>query len=235
MIKGMKKVLIITLLTVFIAIFLFFGFDKNKTKIKYNTNYNNWDYIGNCISLNKDSIKQKSNQKTAIFHLYISDKCNSFTPENIDTDYVIVSYSALCGRKMLKTNNIKSYAIGNKLIKDKNFFFNHYKSYTEIPDGELYYNAICSIKKYAKKDTISFSKYLDLPKTDKDVLILNKQGDVILNNKIILTESGIPLNKNTAYSYSELKTLFTAQGLKPRKNCDPSDIKTNGILGCYMD
>jgi len=92
-----------------------------------------------------------------------------------------------------------------------------------------------SIYNYA--DTMSFDEYLNIKKSRKDwkTLKLNENGDVIFKNRIILTSNGLPLNENTAYTTTELKILFGAQGIKPRKGCNPKNIKKNGTLGCYID
>ena len=96
---------------------------------------------------------------------------------------------------------------------------------------------LSSTNKYNKSETLTLEEYLYAEKTDSDILTLNQNKDVTFNGKVILTSSGVPLNKDTAYSYLELKILFVAEGLKPRKNCDPNDNYTNGIygLGCYID
>ena len=90
---------------------------------------------------------------------------------------------------------------------------------------------------YNSTDTMSFDEYLNIKKSRKDwkTLKLNKNGDVTFKNKIILTQNGTPLNDNSAYTTMELKTLFTAQGIKPRKWCNPKNTAKNGSLGCYID
>lgn len=90
---------------------------------------------------------------------------------------------------------------------------------------------------YNSEDTITLEEYLNMKKSRKDfkTLKLNENGDVIFKNNVILTVNGQPLNENTAYTTIELKILFTAQGIKPRKGCNPKNIKKNGTLGCYID
>ena len=90
---------------------------------------------------------------------------------------------------------------------------------------------------YKQSETITFYEYLYSEKSDKDweTLKLNSNGDVIFKNKVVLTKNGTPLNANTAYTNTELKILFAAEGAKPRKGCDTNDTEKNGILGCYID
>ena len=57
----------------------------------------------------------------------------------------------------------------------------------------------------------------------------------IFKNKIVLTQKGMPLNDDTAYTTIELKILFAAKGIKPRKWCNPNNTVKNGSLGCYID
>ena len=88
-----------------------------------------------------------------------------------------------------------------------------------------------------KARTITLKEYLYTPKNDSDTLTIDKSGNVVYNGKTVLTSLGVPLNSKNADSYLELKILFVAQGIKPRKDCDPSDTYKNGIygLGCYID
>ena len=96
------------------------------------------------------------------------------------------------------------------------------------------YELICD---YKKTDTISIDEYLYSQKSDDDwkTLKINKKGDVIFKNKVILTNKGVPLNKHTAYTDTEFKILFVAEDAKPRKGCNPNDTLKNGVIGCYID
>ncbi len=87
---------------------------------------------------------------------------------------------------------------------------------------------------YKKSETMTLEEYLYADKKGK-VLKLNKNGDVIFNNKVIITKRNTPINNKTAYTDEELKTLFHAKGVKPKPGCDPSDTAKNGTLGCYID
>ena len=99
------------------------------------------------------------------------------------------------------------------------------------------YNTNIKINNYKKADTISFDKYLYAKKTKRDwkKLKLNKNGDVIFKNKVVLTNKGLPLNDNTAYTDTEFKILFAAKGINPKKDCNPNDIFKNGSMGCFID
>lgn len=90
---------------------------------------------------------------------------------------------------------------------------------------------------YKVSDTISFDNYLSIKKTKRDLnnLKVNSNGDVTYRNKVVLTSNGLPLNNNTAYSNNEFKVLFSAQKIKPKKGCNPQNIKKNGSIGCYID
>lgn len=92
-------------------------------------------------------------------------------------------------------------------------------------------------QEYNQTNSMSFDDFLSINKSKKDwkALKLNESGDVTFKDKIILTRDGIPLNDNTAYTTIELKILFAAQGIKPRKWCNPKNTAKNGTLGCYID
>ena len=90
---------------------------------------------------------------------------------------------------------------------------------------------------YKKDNTISWEEYLYTKKSKKDrkTLKLNSNGDVIFKNRVILTNKGVPLNKDTAYSITELQVLIAAKGVKPHRWCNPKNTAKNGIFGCYID
>lgn len=87
---------------------------------------------------------------------------------------------------------------------------------------------------YKKSETITLKEYLHADK-ENGILKLNKNGDVIYNNKVIITKRNTPINNKTAYTDDEIIILFYAKGLKPEPGCDPSDTVKNGTLGCYID
>ena len=93
---------------------------------------------------------------------------------------------------------------------------------------------------YNSSDTISLDSFLQLKKSRRDwkKLKLNENGDVIFKEKVIITNSGQPINDTTsADSYLSLKIFLLASGAQPRKGCDTKDYYKNGIygLGCYID
>ena len=95
-----------------------------------------------------------------------------------------------------------------------------------------------SLCKYKKSQVIKLDDFLyakDSPNNWKKLKI-NKNGDVVYKQKVIITDSGQPINDNTASeSYLLLKILLIATGAEPREDCDESDYYNNGIygLGCY--
>ena len=113
----------------------------------------------------------------------------------------------------------------------------------KFPLYKRYFKNIVSIKfiqnltVYDKSKTITFEKYLNTEKHDSDILNLDNQNNVVFNDKVVLTSSGVPLNRNSAYTYTELRILIEAEGAKPRKGCDPNNTQKNGImgLGCYTE
>ena len=95
-------------------------------------------------------------------------------------------------------------------------------------------NEICGYKKY---ETVTLDEFLhsqEAPENWKH-LSKNSKGDVIYNDKVIITEDKKPINDKTAVdSVFLLKILVIADGAIPKENCDESDTITNGILGCYI-
>ncbi len=95
-------------------------------------------------------------------------------------------------------------------------------------------NEICGYKKY---ETVTLDEFLyskEAPENWKH-LSKNSKGDVIYNDKVIITEDKKTINDKTAVdSVSLLKILVIADGAVPKENCDESDTITNGILGCYI-
>lgn len=99
----------------------------------------------------------------------------------------------------------------------------------------IYYKIDCMVGDL-ERETISYKDYLYSDKKFWHILRVNSSGNIVFRGKVVLSETnGYPLNDYTAYTYSELKTLFVAQGAKPKKGCDPKK-PGNGIygLGCYM-
>ncbi len=90
---------------------------------------------------------------------------------------------------------------------------------------------------FHKNRTMTVDEFLHTNKTNKDwkTLKLNKNGDVIFKNKLIIKSSGDRLNRKTAYTDTEYRIYFAAAKIKPRKGCDPDDTENNGSLGCYID
>jgi len=90
---------------------------------------------------------------------------------------------------------------------------------------------------YKQSDTMPFDEYLSSEKSQKEwkTLKLNNNGDVIFKEKVVLTNKGEPLNENTAFTTIELKVLFAAKGVKPRRWCNPRNTAKNGTMGCYID
>ena len=120
-----------------------------------------------------------------------------------------------------------------------NIKFENYKQrYQELFDLYEYFEKQDYNVKYKKNETISLNEFLyakDAPKNWKE-LSINKKGDVIYNNKIVITDNGYSINESTASeSYLLLKIFLIASGAKPKEGCDTSDYK-NGIygLGCYI-
>lgn len=225
----MKKIIITIIIMVsFCCIFQF-----KKPILKDTNNYIGWDYIGNCTDFDKKSIKETRQHKTASFRLFVSNQCNSYKTDNKKVDYVNIKYDALCDKGLLRANYIKQYDEYGNLIKIKKQFIYH--SFNKIADGKLFYNTLCSITKYNKSDTISLNDYLYSEKSNSDILKLNENNDVIFNDKVVLTNANVPLNDNTAYTYTELKILYSAKDIKPKNGCNPNDVIENGVLGCYMD
>ncbi len=95
-------------------------------------------------------------------------------------------------------------------------------------------NEICGYKKY---ETVTLDEFLysqEAPENWKH-LSKNSKGDVIYNDKVIITEDKKTINDKTAVdSVLLLKILVIADGAVPKENCDESDTITNGILGCYI-
>lgn len=93
-------------------------------------------------------------------------------------------------------------------------------------------------RNYKKKEIISLNDFLyskESPKNWKH-LNINKNGDVIYRNKVIVTDYGTTINDNSVSdSYLLLKILLIAKGAKPKDGCDTSNFYMNGIygLGCY--
>ena len=87
-----------------------------------------------------------------------------------------------------------------------------------------------------REDTILYWDYIDCVNNAQDwnAAKLDKNGNATYRGKVILTERGLPLNDENAYTTPEIKTMLSLKGIKPRKDCDPSDPK-NGSMGCYID
>lgn len=128
--------------------------------------------------------------------------------------------------------NMKNIALIIIIFIFSGLMFQNYNSFVLAFD-----NTDAKINNYKKEATISFDEYLHAKKSKKDrnTLKLNNNGDVIFKNKIILTSKGVPLNETTAYTTNELKVLFAAKGVKPKKWCNPKNIAKNGLFGCYID
>ena len=86
-----------------------------------------------------------------------------------------------------------------------------------------------------KSITIKDYLYLNKESINHKILKLDDKGNVIYKDKYILTEKGLPLNYDSAYTDDEFKVLFYAAEIKPKKNCNPKDKIRNGALGCYID
>ncbi len=87
---------------------------------------------------------------------------------------------------------------------------------------------------YKKSETISLDEYLYDDKKQKNKLKLNKRGDVIYNNKVIITHNGNTIN-DTSDSYLLMKIYFVAYGALKKPNCDETDPKNGYLgLGCYV-
>lgn len=90
---------------------------------------------------------------------------------------------------------------------------------------------------YKQSDIISINDFLHSNESPQnwEHLSRNHKGDVVYNNKVIITESGTPINDETAAeSVFLLKILLLASGAMPKENCDINDTVKNGILGCYV-
>jgi len=90
---------------------------------------------------------------------------------------------------------------------------------------------------YKKSEIIKLNDFINSTESLKNSKCLNRnyKGDVIYNNKVIITEDGRPINDETAAeSVFLLKILLIADGAIPKENCDINDTSTNGILGCYV-
>ena len=68
-----------------------------------------------------------------------------------------------------------------------------------------------------------------------ELIHINKNGNVEYKGKVLYTDNGKPLNRDTAYTTIELKVLFAAERIEPREGCDSGDTAKNGTLGCYVD
>lgn len=86
------------------------------------------------------------------------------------------------------------------------------------------------------EDTILYWDYIDSVNNaqDWDAAKLDKNGNATYRGKLILTEKGLPLNNDNAYTTQEIKTMLALEGIKPKPGCDPSDPK-NGSMGCYIN
>ena len=72
-----------------------------------------------CISFDKNSLKDDNGNKSAWFHIYISDKCNLYKVENKQINSAIIQYSASCNEKnLLKPLEVKYYDDFNKTINE---------------------------------------------------------------------------------------------------------------------
>lgn len=69
-------------------------------------------------------------------------------------------------------------------------------------------------KPYKKAETIYFSDFLfeEPTKENCQSLKLNRRGDVVFDNKVIVLKNGIPLNKKSATEHDEIKTYLIALG-----------------------
>ena len=126
-------------------------------------------------------------------------------------------------------NEIKTYLIASKRenldCREKTFEKDFY--YTDLRKK---YSG-----KYKPSETMTFDEYLSKGEIDWEALKLNKHGDVIYKNKVIMLYNDIPLNDESAYTTIEIKTCLAAKKVEPREGCDPSDTANNGTLGCYID
>ena len=81
---------------------------------------------------------------------------------------------------------------------------------------------------------IDFFLYDEDPKKF-EIIHINKNGNAEYKGKVLYTDSGKPLNMDTAYTTTEFKVLFAAGHIEPREGCDPKDTDQNGTMGCYVD
>lgn len=86
------------------------------------------------------------------------------------------------------------------------------------------------------KDTISYWDYIDSVNNagDWNAAKLDKNENATYRGKVILTERGLPLNDENAYTTPEIKTMLFLKGIKPKEDCDANDPK-NGSMGCYIN
>ena len=88
---------------------------------------------------------------------------------------------------------------------------------------------------YNQEKTLSISQFLRNSDTkDREELYINKKGDVSYKDKVILTIDGIPLNDCSAYTKDEMLIMIKVNKVQPKEGCNPDDIITNGVFGCYI-
>ncbi len=99
----------------------------------------------------------------------------------------------------------------------------------------IFYQQNIKIFGYKKHEIMKVSELLyDKDPNHWEKIYINNKGDVAYKNKVIFTDSGKPLNGINAYTTTEFEIFFKADGAVPKDECDPTDYKTNGRLGCYI-
>lgn len=85
-------------------------------------------------------------------------------------------------------------------------------------------------------NSINYWDYVDEVNNAQDwnAVKLDKNGNATYRGKVILTEKGLPLNDENAYTTPEIKTMLFLKGTKPKEDCAPNDPK-NGSMGCYIN
>lgn len=139
----------------------------------------------------------------------------------------------------LLANTLENKFYFEPYLISSNIKFENYKQRCqELNDLYQYINKNNSILRYKKNEIISLKEFLQTKEAPKNWkhLNINKKGDVIYRDKVIITDKCTSINEITASdSYLLLKIFLIASGAEPKEYCDTSDYK-NGIygLGCYI-
>ena len=91
-------------------------------------------------------------------------------------------------------------------------------------------------KSVLRINTISLNEFLYIKDKNKyEKLKIDSFGNITYKNKAITNNSTHkPLKEKNTNSTSKRKIYLRAKGIKPTTNCDETDTKNYGTIGCYI-